>query len=85
MSQEDPLEQEMATHSVSLPGKYHGQGSPAGCSPWGHKEWDMTEQLSSHTLIVLTCFFKGRVLVPRKRVGKSVILLAKTKENEPTL
>ena len=28
---------------VFLPGKLHGQGSLAGCSPWGHKESDMTE------------------------------------------
>ena len=28
---------------VFLPGKFHGQRSLAGCSPWGHKESDMTE------------------------------------------
>ena len=27
---------------VFLPGKFHGQRSPAGYSPWGHKESDMT-------------------------------------------
>ena len=32
---EDPLEKEMANHSVSLPGKSHGQRSLVGCSPWG--------------------------------------------------
>ena len=26
-----------------LPGKFHGQWSVAGYSPWGHKESDMTE------------------------------------------
>ena len=26
----------------------HGQGSLAGYSPWGHKELDMAEQLSTH-------------------------------------
>ena len=46
---EDPLEEEMATHSVFLPGKSHGQKSLAGYSPWGRKELDMTEQLSTHT------------------------------------
>ena len=30
---------------VLLPGKSHGWGSLAGCSPWGCKESDMTEQL----------------------------------------
>ena len=28
---------------VFLPGEPRGQGSPVGCSPWGHKESDMTE------------------------------------------
>ena len=31
-----------------LPGKFHGQRSLAGYSPWGCKELDMTEQLSLH-------------------------------------
>ena len=26
-----------------------GQGSLACCSPWGHKELDMTQQLNTHT------------------------------------
>ena len=34
-----------------LPGESHGQRSLAGHSPWGHKELDMTEQLS----IALSC------------------------------
>ena len=33
---------------VLLPGKSHGQRSLVGCSPWGHKESDMTEQLHLH-------------------------------------
>jgi len=27
----------------SCPGKFHGQRSLAGCSPWGRKQLDMTE------------------------------------------
>ena len=46
LSQEDPLEKEMATHS-SLPGESHGWRSLGGYSPWGRKESDMTEQLHS--------------------------------------
>ena len=34
---EDPLEKEMATTPVFLPGKSHGQRSLAGYSPWGHR------------------------------------------------
>ena len=29
------------------PGDGEGQGSQACCSPWGHKESDMTEQLKN--------------------------------------
>ena len=42
---EDPLEKEMATHSVLLPGKSHGQRRLVGYSPWGCKELDTTERL----------------------------------------
>ena len=39
---------------VLLPGKSHGQRSLVGCSPWGHKELDMTERL--HFRFSLLCF-----------------------------
>ena len=45
---DDPLEKEMATHSNIFPGECHGQRSLAGCSPWGHRELDTTEWLSTH-------------------------------------
>ena len=32
---------------VFLPGEFHGQGSLADYSPWGRKESDTTEQLST--------------------------------------
>ena len=35
---------------VFLPGESHGQRSLVGCSPWGHKESDTTEWLSTHML-----------------------------------
>ena len=31
------------SHPVFLPGKFYGQRSLVDCSPWGHKESDMTE------------------------------------------
>ena len=45
LGREEPLEKEMATTPVSLPGKSHGQRSPISYSPWGRKESDMTERL----------------------------------------
>ena len=45
---EDPLERGMEPTPVFLNGKSHGQKSLAGYSPWGHKELDMTEELT-HT------------------------------------
>ena len=35
---EDPLEEEMATHSSIFPEESHGQSSLVGYSPRGHKE-----------------------------------------------
>ena len=41
---EDPLKEGTP---VFLPEEFHGQSSLAGCSPWGHKESDMTVWLST--------------------------------------
>ena len=38
---------------VFLPGKFHGQGSLVGHSPWGVKELDTTECTCTHTIIVI--------------------------------
>ena len=43
LGREDPLEKEMATTPVVLPGESHGQRSLVGYSLWGHKESDTTE------------------------------------------
>ena len=34
---------------IYLPEKFHGQRNLAGYSPWGHKQSDTTEWLSTHT------------------------------------
>ena len=38
MGWEDPLEKRLVTHSIFWPEEFHGL-----YSPWGCKEWDMTE------------------------------------------
>ena len=45
---EDPWRRKWQPTAVLLPGEAHGQRNLAGYSPWGHKELDMTEQLSTH-------------------------------------
>ena len=56
---EDPLEQEMATYSVFLPGESQGERGLAGYSPWARKESDTMERLSTHAFIpyVISVFF----------------------------
>ena len=41
-----PWRREWPPTPVFLPGESHGQRSLAGYSPWGRKQWDMTELLS---------------------------------------
>ena len=51
---------------VFLCGEFHGQRSLEDCSPWGHKELDPTEQLSTHahSLQIMLCSY---VLVAQSR------------------
>ena len=49
LGQDDPLAEEMATHSSILAGESHGWRSLVGYSPRGRKESDMTERLHSLT------------------------------------
>ena len=43
LSWQDPLEEEMATHSCILAWRIPWTGEPGGLHPWGHKESDTTE------------------------------------------
>ena len=49
LGQEETLEEEMPTTPVSLPGEAHGQRSLGGYSPWGRKQSNTTERLTSNT------------------------------------
>jgi len=44
-----PWRREWQPTPLFLSGKSTGQRSLAGCSPWGHKELDMTEHTHTHT------------------------------------
>ena len=66
LGREDPLEEGMATHSMENP---HGQRSLVGYSPWGHKESDATERLSTahnlHKQDSLECKLVFKILRPK--------------------
>ena len=57
-----PWRREWLSIPVFLPGESHGQRNLAGYSPWGHKELDMTEQLSN----TLTHYFPPSLSFLRK-------------------
>ena len=56
LGQEDPLEERAwQLTPVFLPGEFHRERSLAGCSPWGCKESDTTEQHCTCKVICLAC------------------------------
>ena len=57
LGQEDPLEKGMATHSSMLTWKIPWR-SLADYSPWGHKELDMTKQLTFPLFIHFQIYFR---------------------------
>ena len=47
-----------------MPGEFHGQRSPAGCSPWGRRELGMTEWLGTHigsSILKITTHLKNPI------------------------
>ena len=55
---EDPWSRKWQHAPVFLPGKFHGQRSLVGYSPWGHKELNMNE----HKLFYLFAYFPSMPL-----------------------
>ena len=50
---EDPLEEDMETHSSILAWRIPWTEEPGGCSPWGCKEADTTELFYIYTYQLL--------------------------------
>ena len=53
-SPEDPLEKEMATHSIILSGESHGQKSLMCYSPWGLRVGHECSNLAMVSEVLLT-------------------------------
>ena len=49
LGREDPLEEDMATHSSILAWEIPWTEEAGRYSPWGHKDSDTTESLNTHT------------------------------------
>ena len=56
--QEDPTRRNWQPTPVFLPEKSHGQRSLTGSNPWGRKESDMTEQLSTHATPTIMLYWR---------------------------
>ena len=54
----------MATYSIFLSEKFHGQRTLAGYSPKGHKELDMTKHTHNATLACLYTYKTGSSVYP---------------------
>ena len=62
---EDPLEKEMQSTLVLLPGKFQGWRNLVGYSPWGCKESNTTERLHFHLRSMIK--FQGLVHRPEDK------------------
>ena len=63
---------------ILLPGRSHGLRSLVGCSPWGHKELDMTEQLN-WTRLVITFLPRSKHLLISWLQSPSAVTLERKK------
>ena len=71
----NPWRSKLQPTLVFLPGKFHRWRSLGGYSPWGHKEWDTTEQLimslASHGRC--TIFLKTKAINHQRIIYQSSI------------
>ena len=65
LEREDPLEEEMATHSGIPAWRISRIEGPGGCSPQTHKKSDVTYQLSTHVPYIprRLCPYKGLCII----------------------
>ena len=60
-----PWRRQWLSIPVFLPGESHGQSSPVGYSPWGHKESDTTEQLTLSLSFIVDLQYCGLRCIAR--------------------
>ena len=68
--------------SVFLPGKSHGQRRLVGYSPWGRKEWDMTEHSAVTHLLSTRAWIQTQACLALKFMFFTTILLCLLRVSE---
>ena len=70
-----PWSRNLQPTPVFFPGKFHGQRSLAGYSPWGHEESNTTEQLNALMFLIILlsgsikiCTILSMFIIPQKTV-----------------
>lgn len=51
-----------------MPGRFHGQKSPAGSNPGGHKEADTTEMTEHAPIVTINNNYKYKIKCPAKYI-----------------
>ena len=69
---DDPWRRAWQPTPVFTPGEPHGQRSLVGCSPWGHKESDVTEHTLSTLYLQAPSFLLFQVLLSYKDIFSTV-------------
>ena len=72
LSWEDALEEEIATHSGFLPGKFHEPRSLVDYRPWSHKESDTTEHIHTLTCLDLRKYNQQKIEFINKGILKII-------------
>ena len=62
------------SNPIFMPGKFHGQRSLAGCSPWGHIESDITKHTHTHLLLKLSGYKECNLMSESRRLNSPAIL-----------
>ena len=71
-----PWRREWQLTLVFLPGKFHGQRSLMGYSPWGHKQLDTTKQLTrTVSLFMFLLLWECRSWLPVSLIEWKLILV----------
>ena len=78
----DGITDAMDTKLGKTLGYGEGQGSLVRCSPWSHKEWDMTLQLNKNNNYRMWRGVGMKVQVSRQRLWKILVLLLSNSQTQ---